>query len=215
MYLQLTTRCNMSCRHCCMNTTTTDGIDMPIDTFKRALELSASGYLVLGGGEPTVHPEFLLLLDLALAHRKGRPRDELLVVTNGKRTSIVNKLLDMIDDGVPFQLDLSRDEYHDAIDQKVLERFANGQARRDKLLSDGFSAFWQMAGIRRPSKIYQTGAAIEHNIFTVGAEVCCCPLPLIDPEGFIWDCACKRNRVGHVTDNVSLQNYLPNPIHKD
>ena len=49
MYIQITTRCNMTCEHCCY-ACTNEGIDMSLVTFKAALELSEASYVSIGGG---------------------------------------------------------------------------------------------------------------------------------------------------------------------
>ena len=63
MYIQITTRCNMECEHCCMSATA-KGEDMSIGTFKNALEYDE--YITIGGGEPTLHPKFWEMMGLAL-----------------------------------------------------------------------------------------------------------------------------------------------------
>lgn len=60
----LTTRCNMSCEHCCSNCTA-EGQDMSYETWGKALAfvLDWGGETIsLGGGEPTLHPLFWQIL---------------------------------------------------------------------------------------------------------------------------------------------------------
>lgn len=87
----------------------------------------------------------------------------------------------MIETGVPFQLDLSVDEYHDKIDPAVFERFKVGHVRRERREADGFTTYWKRAGVRTPSRIYKAGAAARNEVYTAGDDVCCCPLPLGAP----------------------------------
>jgi len=91
MYLQITTRCNMSCAHCCFSCTT-QGEDMSIETFKNCLEFD-NEYIILGGGEPTIHPLFWQLLGLSISS------GEVWLATNGKETSIALALAKMAKKG--------------------------------------------------------------------------------------------------------------------
>ena len=50
MYIQITTRCNMSCAHCGMNCTQ-EGEDMTMETLKKVLNLGLSDSYIIGGVE--------------------------------------------------------------------------------------------------------------------------------------------------------------------
>lgn len=52
MYLQITTRCNMHCDHCCYRCEET-GEDMSLEIFEKALSYDDET-ATIGGGEPTV-----------------------------------------------------------------------------------------------------------------------------------------------------------------
>ena len=61
MMLQICNRCAMMCPHC-LDDSTPDGGLMTQKTFDKALEFAAAvkaGHLVVSGGEPTAHPDFL------------------------------------------------------------------------------------------------------------------------------------------------------------
>lgn len=50
-YLQITDKCNMSCKHCGMSCTK-KGTFMSIETFRNALNIGDES-ITIGGGEPT------------------------------------------------------------------------------------------------------------------------------------------------------------------
>jgi MoaA/NifB/PqqE/SkfB family radical SAM enzyme len=117
MYIQLTTRCNMTCEHCCFSCNA-QGDDMSKEVFHAALELCSEydSYVTLGGGEPTLHPNFREFLIEAIAELEHT----LLVVTNGsvKRHAL---LLAKLARREVIQAELSRDDWHDDIDWEVVE----------------------------------------------------------------------------------------------
>lgn len=121
MYVQITTRCNMSCEHCGMNCTA-KGDDMSFETFKAAL--SFADFVTLGGGEPTIHPDFCQFLLYAIAHCDG-----VFVITNGSMTDISLAMAKM--NCETFGCELSLDDFHDPIDPKVVSAFKKIDSIRD------------------------------------------------------------------------------------
>lgn len=67
MYVEITERCNMTCAHCAANATAI-GEDMTIKVFKKAIKsaIGQSEEIYLGGGEPTLHPKFMDMLNYAI-----------------------------------------------------------------------------------------------------------------------------------------------------
>jgi 7,8-dihydro-6-hydroxymethylpterin dimethyltransferase len=84
LLLEITQACNLSCPTCYADA---HGHDyMSLDEAKRRLDLffaqqSALDVLMISGGEPTIHPQFLAILDLALSY----PINKVLINTNGLR----------------------------------------------------------------------------------------------------------------------------------
>lgn len=115
MYLQITTRCNMTCAHCCFSCTK-DGEDMSLETFRAAVGLDYK--ITLGGGEPTLHRHFNTILLESMAAVKN----SLWVVTNGSITRKALLLASLSKSGL-ITAQLSRDKYHDKIDPVVVEAF--------------------------------------------------------------------------------------------
>lgn len=95
MYLQITTKCNMSCEHCCYScgkrgkhgdlSTIIDAITFARDTF-------GDETITIGGGEPTLHPDFFKILKCCL-----EDFDYVWMATNGSQTNIMHRLADIID----------------------------------------------------------------------------------------------------------------------
>jgi hypothetical protein len=194
MYIQLTTRCNMTCAHCCFSATAF-GDDMSEATFRAALEYASryDHYITLGGGEPTVHPKFLDFLGLAIVHNTSEIPP--LVVTNGKRKKISLKLAELAKRGV-VQADLSQDEYHDPISEEVVlaftpkDRSRFGYDDRD----NGSSA-----GIRTVNHIMPVGRAVDNWLHSSDTG-CCCEDLLVAPDGTLYACGCKTIKLGTITD---------------
>ena len=195
MYLQLTTRCNMTCAHCCFSASH-QGEDMSEETFRKALDFAASReeYLVLGGGEPTVHPQFLDYLGLAIVRNPMVGELPVLVVTNGKRKSIALKLAELARNGL-VQAELSVDDYHDPISEVVVQAFSSRSARDEDKLS-----------IRSVQRIVPVGRAIEENVATEDTG-CCCESLLVDPSGRLYACGCKTIELGTVWEPNIPEDY--------
>jgi len=93
MYLQITTRCNMSCDHCCYNCTN-KGDDMSWETMVDAVAFTRdyTECISIGGGEPTLHPRFFNFLKICL-----EDFDYVWMATNGSRTDSMFRLSNIID----------------------------------------------------------------------------------------------------------------------
>lgn len=202
MYLQLTTRCNMTCAHCCFSANH-QGDDMSEATFRQALKFAHSlgEYLVLGGGEPTVHPAFLDLLGLAIVHNPMAGEMPVLVVTNGKRKSIALRLAELARDGT-VQAELSLDEFHDPISQEVVMAF-QPRERQDRYFESGSR---DLRGVRSVERIVPVGRGLTEETATE-REGCCCESLLVDPSGKLYACGCKTIELGTVWEPNLPQDY--------
>lgn len=196
MYLRITSRCNMKCGHCCFNATS-KGTDMEVATAKAALKL-AEGYgmyLTIGGGEPTLHPNFWEILGLALSYSD----DDLVpyIVTNGKITDTALRLARMARRGV-IGAALSRDEWHDPIEPRVVQAFDY----RRPIGSSGDD----MRETRSVTRIIKMGRGTK----IAGAEEgCACDDLVVDPDGKMWFCAHRTELIGSVFDLTDIpEEYL-------
>jgi hypothetical protein len=188
MYIELTTRCNMACAHCCGNCTA-EGIDMSAEVFAAALDLAAErdDYVTLGGGEPTLHPLFGHFLIDALSRDQGFCGDmNVHVITNGTDKSM-SLLLARLAKAEVLGAELSLDDFHDRsmVDEAVVEAFSAERGRPCGNM------------IRNVSRILPVGRALETGVYTED-DGCCCDDLLVAADGTIWRCGCRRVSYGHV-----------------
>jgi len=118
MYVQITTACNMRCAHCCYDTSYS-GEYMSSDVFDAALKLPRTRCTVdIGGGEPTIHPNFWEFIDKA----QKSNYETVWIVTNGKKTTDALKLAYLAKIG-KIECGLSQDKWHENISERVVESF--------------------------------------------------------------------------------------------
>ncbi|WP_221412229.1 radical SAM protein [Dysgonomonas sp. 25] len=130
MSIEITRRCNMSCRHCMRGAA--QNIDIKPEYIINILRyVKEIGYLNLTGGEPSMNIETIKFILLQLKRRKI-PVREFQIITNGSKTSmsddfiaICSKLYDYQDeDSNPAELDcmleMSNDCYHDDTHRKTV-----------------------------------------------------------------------------------------------
>jgi len=199
MYLMLTSRCNMTCGHCC-GAYGPEGEDMSMETYKQALNFSSdygSEGISLGGGEPTLHPQFWEMLGLALAWGFY-----VWLATNGSRKEDTFRLLDRaVDMPDKVGVDLSLDEWHDPIDQQVIDRF--------RLLEPkGFPREGQAAvsvrTIRAPIRVGRAKQLLDWET----RDGCPCEGWMVLPDGHIKACGCEDSPVlGDVFDGIDHEKY--------
>lgn len=209
MYFQITTRCNMTCAHCCFSANNR-GDNMSHETFIKALELTEHlGEIVtIGGGEPTVHPDFFTFLDKTMEfYARGRIEMPPLVVTNGKLVTKARKLLEYVEQERPVYVELSQDEYHDPIRPEIVQAFQHHERQRRNYARFGGAHREGGAGIRTVKNIQPVGRAAEPArgipITVVGAP-CCCEDMLVDPFGNVFSCGCKTHLLGNIYEDWSV-----------
>lgn len=117
--LHLTDRCNLDCSHCLRDPGTTPQ-DIPLDLVVGVLEQASAHYgikhVALTGGEPTLHPSFVGVVDAIAA--RGMTWH---MVTNGHRFDRVAAWLDVAPTrrrsltAVNISLDGATEDTHDAV----------------------------------------------------------------------------------------------------
>ena len=94
MYLQITTKCNMSCDHCCYNCSMR-GKHGDYYTIIKSIDFARDKYedesITIGGGEPTLHPRFFDILKYCLDNF-----NYVWMATNGSQTDIMYRLNNII-----------------------------------------------------------------------------------------------------------------------
>lgn len=180
-YIQITTRCNMECSHCCYSCTS-EGIDMDESTFKAACKIAEDyeDYITLGGGEPTIHPKFWQFIGVALGHASSEMG--VYVVTNGKKKKTALRLA-RASRGL-LSSSVSNTQYHEGIDSEVLSAFKRKDGRQTAI-----------RGVLESVSRVGRGA----NVF-FGEDRCVCNELFITPLGEIFSCACKVVSFGTVRE---------------
>jgi len=193
-YVQITTRCNFHCEHCCY-ACTMDGEDMSPEVFAAALKLceEEDQHIDIGGGEPTLHPEFWHFLIDAIAS----DCEYVWLATNGSITKTAIKLAKLAQKGV-IGCDLSQDFYHDPIDIEVIHAFTVGKEPRhfgygdDQITKD-------MREIRDVFKNEDRTAPWRDPEEGGDPNNCPCEGLIIKPNGDIHQCGCLNSpKIGDV-----------------
>jgi [mycofactocin precursor peptide]-tyrosine decarboxylase / 3-amino-5-[(4-hydroxyphenyl)methyl]-4,4-dimethylpyrrolidin-2-one synthase len=136
---ELTYACNLACVHCLSSSGRRDPRELTTDECRAVvdeLERMQVFYVNIGGGEPTVRPDFWELVDYATAHRVG-----VKFSTNGSRiTDAVAARLaanDYVD--VQVSLDGATAEVNDAV--RGPGSYATARTAMERLAAAGFSGF--------------------------------------------------------------------------
>lgn len=216
MYLQITTKCNMKCAHCCYSCSMRGkhgDYNTIIDMVAFARDYGE--VISIGGGEPTLHPRFFDILKVCL-----EDFDYVWMATNGSKTDIMYRLANIIDqedygedycncdsedlndedyyceceyNGI-YQEDklsvaLSQDCFHDPIDDKIIDMWT----RRSKN-GGGKGSHFEIRdvsnsrdGVIEAGRAKRTGSG--------WAEGCVCSDIFIKPDGKLRLCGCIRSPV--------------------
>lgn len=180
MYIQITDHCNMKCAHCAFSCSPKKKRFMTFETFKQAIDFIGEDHVDIGGGEPTLRPQFWTFIGYALGSCES-----VWLATNGSQTETTIKLARMARRGV-IGCDLSVDFYHDQIDDRARKAF-----------SDLRSSDNDMRAIRDVSyTVKKKGRAIRTS--TWAEEGCACNGVMVDPDGDIFTCGCRKLKIGNV-----------------
>src|SRR6185312_1063366 len=136
---ELTYACNLACVHCLSSSGRRDPRELTTDECRAVvdeLERMQVFYVNIGGGEPTVRPDFWELVDYATAHHVG-----VKFSTNGSRITdaIAGRLAanDYVD--VQVSLDGATAEVNDAV--RGPGSYATARTAMERLAAAGFSGF--------------------------------------------------------------------------
>jgi len=216
MYIQITNKCNMSCSHCAFSCGA-KGQSMTMKTFKNALKYCDEENITLGGGEPTIHPKFWEFIGLGLSV------GEIWLATNGSITETALRLCVMAKRGV-IGCALSMDEWHDPIDQVVVDAFQDGMTRDSPRYSDqgyhpnrgsGTGNQNDRREIRDVSfNVSKRGRAIESGVWH--KDECTCPGLMCRPNGDMYPCGCSdAPKIGNVNDDEVDMSILEDEAYRD
>lgn len=112
--MEITTRCNLRCPFCARTSRPSKERDMPVETFRRILDLLPHGYRVtlVGLGEPLLHPQVDLLVREAV--KRGR-RVSLVTSAMQLDAEMGRRLLDAGLSAITFSLDAATQETADQV----------------------------------------------------------------------------------------------------
>ena len=189
----------MHCAHCLFSCTG-KGSFMTAEVFEKCLAI-ANEYsmdITLGGGEPTLHPQFLkwtmqaVLATVETSMEQDGPA--VMVITNGKKTEVALTLAKLAHLGV-VQAELSQDEWHEYIDPQVVKEFSRYKVKEYGTTSKS------LARIRTVNRIVVKGRAAEN--YLGDHDECGCSCLFIAPNGDFYRCGCKKTKLGNLlTDEI-------------
>lgn len=207
MYLQITTRCNMACGHCCYSCTKL-GSDMPRDVVVAAMKLAydmGDSHITIGGGEPTLHKNFWDYFGLVLSTID--PEDgSLHVATNGTVEKSALALARLARAGI-VNAELSRTDWH--LQQKVQpsQKVIDAFTRKPRTYGYSDREPRDYRGVRSETGSYGTPFAVGR-AEPWGVDGCCCDTLHVDPDGTLYACGCRKERLGTVFHPEIPASYL-------
>jgi len=225
MYLQITTKCNMSCSHCCYSCSMRGKhgeYETIIDSIAFARDCTDS--ISIGGGEPTLHPRFFDILKHCLDDF-----DYVWMATNGSQTDTMYRLANIIDMEDYPECDCSKEYTPEEMEKYTgdedgclcHEKITDDSIYQEDKLSVALSqdcfhdpidkkieSIWQKRAdngngrsshfeIRDVSRS-RNGVIAEGRAKRTGsgwAEGCVCPGIVIKPSGKLRLCGCLRSPV--------------------
>lgn len=119
--IEITERCNLTCPTCYANAGPTQGRHRTLAEIATMLDIVVANegqpdVVQISGGEPTIHPDFFAILDLA----KQKPIRHLMVNTNGLRIAQDKEFAKKLADYLPgFELYLQFDTFEPTTWQKL------------------------------------------------------------------------------------------------
>jgi len=182
----------MTCQHCCF-ACNKNGEDMPFEMFQDIMRKWAyrldfeNKWIVIGGGEPTLHPKFWKIMSCAMSF--GIPW----VATNGSNTQDALTLA-RLGGRNKIRAVLSQDKWHDPIEQYVIDAFKNG-LKRERY------GWWDEKDASNAKEIRTVVYPYAGGRCDTGVKSCPCRGVQIRPNGNIFACGCEdAPMVGTVKD---------------
>lgn len=198
-YIQITTRCNMQCAHCCFSCGEEDehgqpkGEHMSVETLKNTLKLlDTDAEITIGGGEPTMHPRFWEMFGLIMEFA-GDGGNQVYLATNGKlkkRALALAKLTSADAEGLCVAL--SRTPYHEEIDPVVVREFTYRklQIRKESAYSFAESGRASSSGCYAEDRTALIKGHPDRSERQYDGSGCCCQATKIEPDGTVRQCGC-------------------------
>ena len=217
MYLQITTKCNMKCPHCCYSCNKNGKhaeFNTVVDMISYARDTYEDESITIGGGEPTLHPRFFDILKICL-----QDFDYVWMATNGSQTDKMFRLANIID-----QEDYPECDCHENYSEEELEDHGclchekmddDTIYQEDKLsvalsqdsfhdpIDSRISDMWRRRANAHNRSHFEIRDVSRHVVAEgrakrTGAgweEGCVCNDMLLKPDGKIKLCGCKKSPV--------------------
>lgn len=200
MYIQVTTKCQMTCLHC-LYSCTMRGSYMDMETFRAAVDIAGEydSWIAIGGGEPTLHPDIEAFLGIASFLQE----EPVFMVTNGTcERDVWRRLMRAYGVG-SLSLHVSRDIWHD---MGLVQPWVWQDADRHRL-------WWGndlCSTIERSGRAARNWERIVKECEMSGVELRedkqGCGSPRISPDGRVWaDIPARRRSFGHVLDGEAIE----------
>ena len=187
----------MQCDHCCYSCGP-KGKHASIETIKNAIEFNKSffdGNLFIGGGEPTLHPQFWEIFGIMLGASIKNSDLSLGMITNGTVTKTALVLAQL--NSEVFHCDLSLDNLHyPRPENDVIDAFGRNIRSTE---------YHHVSPVGRAKRTYFSGQKFH----------CVCKDFVVDEKGNLFTCGCKNFKLGNVNSvtpemikNVEMFNSL-------
>jgi MoaA/NifB/PqqE/SkfB family radical SAM enzyme len=196
----------MGCLHC-IHDCKPEGEDMSLETFRKALKLvedRGGGPITLGGGEPTLHPEFEQMLIEAMAMNTWDEEECVpCVITNGSHRRRAIMLARLAEKGMVASI-LSLDQYHDRdmVHEEVVNAFTWNRRPGEGRLDYRRRRPRDYRDIRTETTNLVNGGRCD---FGHDEKYCLCPGREVRPNGDMYMCGCQPSQlIGNVATGVGM-----------
>ena len=180
----------MMCAHCGM-ACTAKGRHMSFKTAQKAINAAFNNEhkVILGGGEPTLHPQFWKIMFYALSKTNAlNALAPVHIVTNGSVKNSAIKLALMAKYG-EIGCVLSLDKYHRPIDPEVIKYFTDKKICVETPDPEGSEYPYILVNDRR-SIHNSEGREVIGGRQLWGKATCMCKDLFVQPNGTIKQCGC-------------------------
>lgn len=208
LYVQITTKCNMACPHCCFSCGKRGGEHMDALHFAKVIAMlqeDDSCMVTIGGGEPTMHPDCMDFLwqtiRACLPSSDSAGTSVVGIVTNGTIEKRALEIARMAEMGM-VSARLSYDKFHEVekVSERVKRAFGIGVNRTSRRENDLRNVNQWEYFVTPHGRALETGI-YNHPFSKVGS--CNVEGLFITPDGTLWQCGCRKKAIAHLNDDIN------------